>query len=108
LFDVFEWFKQFLKLILFKRKITSVTKSDLSKRLQSLSNKRYRRCGVITGEVNDELSAEFADYPILKQVDKLIDDKVFRLVSLSRQVYFPERTGISGTICSTLSGEQAT
>ena len=48
-------------------------------------NKRYRRCGVITGEVYDELSAGFADYPILKQVDKLIDDKVFRLVSLSRQ-----------------------
>ena len=47
-------------------------------------NKRYRRCGVITGEVYDELSAGFADYPILKQVDKLIDDKVFRLVSLSR------------------------
>lgn len=48
-------------------------------------NKRYRRCGVITGEVYDELSAGFADYPMLKQVDKLIDDKVFRLVSLSRQ-----------------------
>ena len=48
-------------------------------------NRRYRRCGVITGEVYDELSAGFADYPILKQVDKLIDDKVFGLVFLSRQ-----------------------
>jgi predicted nucleic acid-binding protein len=48
-------------------------------------NRRYRRCGVISGEVYDELSAGFADYPKLKQVDKLIDDKVFGLVSLSRQ-----------------------
>ncbi len=48
-------------------------------------NKRYRDCGVITGEIYDELSAGFADYPILKQVEKRIDDKVFRLVSLSRQ-----------------------
>ena len=31
------------------------------------------------------LSAGCADYRILKQVDKLIDDKVFRLISLSRQ-----------------------
>ncbi len=46
--------------------------------------KRYRRCGVITGEIYDELSTGFADYPNLQQVDKLIDDKVFRLVSLSR------------------------
>ncbi len=50
-----------------------------------LLNKRYRRCGVITGEVYGELSAGFANYPILKQADKLIDDKVFRLVSLFRQ-----------------------
>ena len=51
----------------------------------SILNNRYRRCGVITGEVYDELSAGFADYRILKQVAKLIDDKVFGLVSLSRQ-----------------------
>ena len=43
-------------------------------------NKRYRRCGVISGKVYDEVSAGFADYPMLKQVDKLIDDNVFGLV----------------------------
>ena len=48
-------------------------------------NERYSRCGVITGEVYDELSTGFADYPILKQVEKLFDDNVFELVSLSRQ-----------------------
>ena len=48
-------------------------------------NKRYCECGVISWGVYDELSAGFADYPKLKQVDQLIDDKVFRLVSLSSQ-----------------------
>ena len=51
----------------------------------SILNNRYHRCGVVTWEIYNELSAGFADYPKLKQVDKLIDDKVFGLVSSSRQ-----------------------
>ena len=51
----------------------------------SILSKRYRRCGLITWEVYNELSAGFADYQNLKQVDKLIDDRVYRLVSLSRE-----------------------
>lgn len=45
----------------------------------------YRRGGVITTEIYAKLSSGFADYPKLKQVDRLIDDKVFRLISLSRR-----------------------
>ena len=51
----------------------------------SIFNKRCHRCGVVTREIYNELSAGFADYPKLKKVDKLIDDNAFRLVSLSRQ-----------------------
>jgi predicted nucleic acid-binding protein len=51
-----------------------------------------------TGEVYNELSAGFADCPVLKQVDMLIDDKVFRLISLSRQEhrYFQDLIGHLG------------
>ena len=62
----------------------SLSNFVLSESMLILS-KRYRRCGIITGEVYDELSTGFMDYPKLKQVEKLIDDRVFRLVSLSRQ-----------------------
>jgi predicted nucleic acid-binding protein len=48
---------------------------------------RYRKCGVITWQVYDEISAGIAEYPELKQVDKLIEDKTFKLVSLSRKSY---------------------
>ena len=48
---------------------------------------RYRKCGVITWQVYDEISAGIAEYPELKQVDKLIEDKTFKLVSLSRKAY---------------------
>jgi predicted nucleic acid-binding protein len=50
----------------------------------TILKKRYRRCGLITREVYNELTAGFADYPILKQVDKLFDNKDFELVALSR------------------------
>ena len=46
---------------------------------------RYRKRGVITWQVYDEISAGIAEYPELKQVDKLIEDKTFKLVSLSRK-----------------------
>jgi len=46
--------------------------------------KRYRKRGIITWQVYDEISAGIPEYTILKQVDKLIDDKIFKLVSLSR------------------------
>ncbi len=45
---------------------------------------RYRKRGIITWPVFDEISAGISEYPELKQVDKLIDDKTFKLVSLSR------------------------
>jgi predicted nucleic acid-binding protein len=48
---------------------------------------RYRKRGVITWQVYDEISAGIAEYPELKQVDKLIEDKTFKLVSLSRKAY---------------------
>ena len=48
---------------------------------------RYRKRGVITWQVYDEISAGIAEYPELKQVDKLIEDKTFKLVSLSRKEY---------------------
>jgi predicted nucleic acid-binding protein len=48
---------------------------------------RYRNRGVITWQVYDEISAGIAEYPELKQVDKLIEDKAFKQVSLSRKEY---------------------
>jgi hypothetical protein len=48
---------------------------------------RYRKRGVLTWQVYDEISAGIAEYPELKQVDKLIEDKTFKLVSLSRKEY---------------------
>ena len=48
---------------------------------------RYHKRGIITWQVYDEISAGIAEYPELKQVDKLIEDKTFKLVSLSRKEY---------------------
>jgi predicted nucleic acid-binding protein len=45
---------------------------------------RYRKCGIITWEVYDEICGGITDYPDLKQVDKLIESNVFNLISLSR------------------------
>ncbi len=46
---------------------------------------RYRRNGRITWEIYDEISAGMVEYPKLKQIDRLVDDQIFKLVSLSRQ-----------------------
>jgi predicted nucleic acid-binding protein len=45
---------------------------------------RYRKRGFITWQVYDEISSGISEYPQLKQVDKLVDEKIFKLVSLSR------------------------
>ena len=50
-----------------------------------LLKKRYSNCGVVTWEVYDEISAGFVEYPKLKNIDELIGDKTFRLVSLSKK-----------------------
>ena len=49
--------------------------------------KRYHKHGIITWQVYDEISAGISEYPDLKQVDKLIEDKTLKLVSLSRKAY---------------------
>ena len=48
---------------------------------------RYHKRAIITWQVYDEISAGIAEYPELKQVDKLIEDKAFKQVSLSRKEY---------------------
>ena len=47
--------------------------------------KRYRNRAIITWEVYGEISAGIAEYPALKLVDHLIEDKIFKLLSLSRK-----------------------
>jgi predicted nucleic acid-binding protein len=49
----------------------------------SLLKKRYKKHGFITGEVYDELSAGMSEYPKLRQIDKLLDPKIFKRVLLS-------------------------
>ncbi len=44
---------------------------------------RYRKRGMITWEVYDEISAGIIEYPNLKLVDKLIESKVIKLITLS-------------------------
>jgi len=48
---------------------------------------RYRKRGLITHQIYDEISAGMADYPKLIQIDRLVDDEIFKLVSLSRQAH---------------------
>ncbi|MCP4370601.1 MAG: hypothetical protein GY797_21190, partial [Deltaproteobacteria bacterium] len=47
--------------------------------------KRYCNRAIITWEVYDEISAGITEYPALKFVDKLLDDKIFKLLSLSKK-----------------------
>lgn len=47
--------------------------------------KRYRDLAIITWEVYGEISAGITEYPALKLVDNLIEDKIFKLLSLSRK-----------------------
>ena len=60
--------------------------------------KRYRKCGFITWQVYDEVSAGIAEFPKLKLIDKLIQDKTFELValSLSQRKDFQELIGHLG------------
>jgi predicted nucleic acid-binding protein len=46
---------------------------------------RYPKRGLITSEIYDELSAGMGEYPKLKHIDRLVDDEIFKQVSLSRQ-----------------------
>ena len=46
---------------------------------------RYPKRGLITCEIYDELPAGMGEYPILKHIDRLVDDENFKQVSLSRQ-----------------------
>jgi predicted nucleic acid-binding protein len=48
-----------------------------------LLEKRYAGCGIITREVYDELSSGMAVYPELRQVGRLIETRIFELLSLS-------------------------
>ena len=43
----------------------------------------HRKRGFITWQVYDEVSAGIAEFPKLKLIDKLIEDKTFKLVALS-------------------------
>jgi predicted nucleic acid-binding protein len=47
--------------------------------------KRYRKRAIITWEVYDEITAGMQAYPQLKEIDKLIDKKIFMLISLTRK-----------------------
>jgi len=44
---------------------------------------RYRKRGFITWQVYDEVSAGISEYPKLKLIEDLIEDKTFKLVALS-------------------------
>jgi predicted nucleic acid-binding protein len=59
---------------------------------------RYRRRGLITCEIYDEISAGMVEYPKLKQIDRLIDKEIIKLASLSRQEHehFRELVGQLG------------
>ncbi len=46
---------------------------------------RYSRRGLITCEIYDELSAGMVEYPKLKHIDQLVDNEIFKQVSLSRK-----------------------
>ena len=47
--------------------------------------RRYGKQAIITSQVYDEIAAGMREYRLLKDVDKLIDAKIFKLVSLSRK-----------------------
>ena len=49
----------------------------------SILEKRYRKKGLITSQVFDEISASIREYPDLKGIDALIRTGSFELVSLS-------------------------
>lgn len=72
---------------------------------------RYRKRGIITWQVYDEISSGISEYPKLKLVDKLIEDKTFKVVSLSmtEHKHFQELIGHLGkgeASCIVLAKEQ--
>ena len=72
---------------------------------------RYRRRALITRQVYDELCSGMADYPELKQIDKLFEDKAFQLASLSSKErrHFLQMIGFLGkgeASCIALAAEQ--
>ena len=75
---------------------------------------RYRRHGMITWQVYDEISAGIMEYPDLKQVDKLIESKVIKLITLSKYEHdhFLELIGHLGkgeaSCIAAAKGQQAT
>ena len=60
--------------------------------------KRYRKCGFITWQVYDGISAGISEFPKLQLIDKLIKDKTFKLaaLSLSQRQDFRELIGHLG------------
>ncbi len=44
---------------------------------------RYKKCGIVTWEVFDELSAGFSEFPKLRFAQKILSNKTFALLSLS-------------------------
>ncbi len=50
-----------------------------------LLEKRYSHRGIITWEVYDEISSGFEKYSKLKYIDELLENKIFKLVSLSKK-----------------------
>jgi len=60
--------------------------------------RRYRNRGIITWEVYDEITAGMQSYPLLKDMDEFLDNKIFELISLSRKEHqhFQELIGHLG------------
>jgi len=77
---------------------TVVLSNFLLSEASFLLEKRYRKCAFITWQVYDEVSAGIAEFPKLKHIDKLIEDKTFKLVglSLSQRKDFRELIGHLG------------
>jgi predicted nucleic acid-binding protein len=46
---------------------------------------RYHQYGIITWQVYDEISSGITEYPELTQIHKLLEDRTFELVSLSKK-----------------------
>ena len=72
---------------------------------------RYRKRALITRQVYDELSSGMSDYPELKQIDILFQNKAFNLVSLSpkEHQHFLQMIGFLGkgeASCIALATEQ--
>ncbi|MDY6903154.1 MAG: hypothetical protein SWH61_00570 [Thermodesulfobacteriota bacterium] len=63
-----------------------------------LLKQRYTGRGVITTQVYDEVTSGIPDYPELEQVLRLVEDDIFRLVSLTKaeRKHFIELTGSLG------------